>query len=380
MSESSSGEKSFAPTEKRRRDAAQKGDVLRSRELPTVIAILVGAAWLKFQGPQLLVGLEEVTRLGLVWDRGLLEDFSPSRLLGPILKAVFFPVLTLACAVMVATVASQLAFADGRFNGSNLAPKGSQLNPLSGLKRMFGPNGWIELGKGIAKVGLLGTIAYAWGMMQFQTLAGLGRGELLGQLLLAWDAIISLLFALAGGLLIIALVDVPIQMVRRTMRLRMSHQDMRDEHKQSEGAPEKKAAQRQRQRELAMGGVRSAMNQAQFVLTNPTHFSVAMTYDPDKASAPIVLAKGRGEKAMAIRELAAEMQVPMIEYPALARSIYFTTRERQIIREELYAAVATVLAFVFSLKRGERPAQPAIHVPIELRFDGDGRPDPSARV
>ena len=380
MSESSSGEKTFAPTEKRRRDAAQKGDVLRSRELATVIAILVGAAWLKFQGPQLLVGLEEVTRLGLVWDRGLLEDFSPSRLLGPILKAVLFPVLTLACAVMIATVASQLAFADGRFNGSNLAPKGSRLNPLSGLKRMFGPNGWIELAKGIAKVGLLGTIAYGWGRMQFQTLAGLGRGELIGQLILAWDAIISLLFALAAGLLVIALVDVPIQMVRRTMRLKMSFQDMRDEHKQSEGAPEKKAAQRQRQREIAMGGVRSAMNDAQFVLTNPTHFSVAMTYDPDKASAPIVLAKGRGEKAMAIRELAAELQLPMIECPALARSIYFTTRERQIIREELYAAVATVLAFVFSLKRGERPPQPAIHVPIELRFDGDGRRDPSAKV
>lgn len=379
MSESS-GEKSFAPTEKRLRDAAKKGDVLRSRELATVVAVFVGAGWLKFQGPQLLAGLEEVTRIGLVWDRRFLEDFSPSLLVMPIFKAVFIPVMTLACIVMVATVVSQIAFGDGGFNGGNLAMKGSRLNPLSGLKRMFGPTGWIEMVKGVAKVGLLGTIAYFWGVMQLDEMAGIGRGDLIGQLMLAWDAIISLLFALAAGLLVIAMIDFPVQWVRRMMRLKMSHQDMRDEHKESEGAPEKKAAQRQRQRELAMGGVRSAMGEAQFVLTNPTHFSVAMTYDPEKASAPIVLAKGRGEKALAMRELAAEMKIPVIEYPALARSIYFTTRERQVIREELYSAVATVLAFVFSLKRGEKPVQPAIHVPIELRFDGDGRLDPSVSV
>lgn len=379
MSESS-GEKTFAPTEKRLRDAAKKGDVLRSRELATVVAVFIGAGWLKFQGPQLLAGLKEVTRIGLVWDTALMEDFSPSLLLMPILSAVLVPVLTLACIVMGATLVSQLAFSNGRFNTSNLAMKGSRLNPLSGLKRMFGPTGWIEMAKGVAKVGLLGTIAYYWGVMQLDEMSGIGRGDLLGQLILAWDAIISLLFALAAGLLVIALIDVPIQMVRRMMRLKMSFQDMRDEHKESEGAPEKKAAQRQRQRELAMGGVRSTMSEAQFVITNPTHFSVAMTYDPEKASAPIVLAKGRGEKALAMRELAAELKIPVIEYPALARSIYFTTRERQVIREELYAAVATVLAFVFSLKRGDKPVQPPIHVPVEMRFDGDGRLDPSVSV
>ncbi len=379
MSESS-GEKTFAPTEKRLRDAAKKGDVLRSRELATVVAVFIGAGWLKFQGPQLFAGLQEVTRIGLVWDRRFLEDFSPSLLVLPIMKLVLPPVLTLAAIVMAATVVSQLAFSNGRFNPGNLAIKGSRLNPLSGLKRMFGPTGWIEMAKGVAKVGLLGSIAYGWGVMQMDKMSGIGRGDLVGQLMLGWDAIVSLLFALAAGLLIIALIDVPVQWVRRMSRLKMSHQDMRDEHKQSEGSPEKKAAQRQRQRELAMGGVRSAMGEAQFVLTNPTHFSIAMTYDPDKASAPIVLAKGRGEKALAIRELAAELGIPMIEYPALARSIYFTTRERQVIREELYSAVATVLAFVFSLKRGDKPVQPPIHVPIELRFDADGRPNPIGSV
>lgn len=373
---SESGEKSFAPTEKRRREATEKGDVLRSRELSTLVAILVGTAWLKFQGPLLLKGLEDVARIGLTWDRATLEDFSPSRLFFPVVEAVLLPLLTLAGAVMAATVVSQLAFADGRFIGANLMPKGSRLDPIAGLKRMFGMNGWIEIAKGIVKVGLLGGIAYAWARSEFTQLSSLAHGDLKGQLVLAWGAIVSLLFWLCGGLLLIAMVDFPVQALRRLNRLRMSHQEMRDEQKEAEGAPEKKAAQRQRQRELAMSGIQSAMRSAQFVITNPTHFSVALAYDPEKASAPIVLAKGQGEKALAIRELAMEMKVPMLEYPVLARSIYFTTRERQVIREELYAAVASVLAFVFSLKRGENPHLPVIHVPIEMRYDASGRLDP----
>lgn len=375
---SDDAEKTFAPTEKRRREAAKNGDVLRSRELPTAISVLVGAAWLKFQGPVLLEGLKHVTRLGFTWDRGMLEDFSPSRMAYPVLEAVLVPILTLAAAVMVTTVASQLVFADGRFNGGAIMPKGSRINPLSGLKRMFGPTGWIEMGKGIAKVGLLGAIAYSWATSEFARLTGFAHADVYEQLVLAWNAIISLFFALAAGLVVIALIDLPVQIFRRMQRLRMSLQEVRDEHKESEGSPEKKAAQRQRQRELSMGGMHAAMREAQFVITNPTHFSVALAYDPGKASAPIVLAKGQGEKALAMRELAAELGVPVLSYPALARSIYFTTRERQVIREELYAAVASVLAFVFSLKRGEKPSRPVISLPIEMRFDTDGRPDPKA--
>jgi flagellar biosynthetic protein FlhB len=169
-----------------------------------------------------------------------------------------------------------------------------------------------------------------------------------------------------------------VQWLRRMLRLRMSHQELRDESKEAEGSPEKKQAIRQRQRLYAGGAVAKAMREAQFVLTNPSHFAVAMTYDPARAAAPLVLAKGRGDKALAMRQLAAELGVPALECPALARSVYFTTRENQVIREELYAAVAAVLAFVFSLKRGEAAQLPPIEVPLALRFDGEGRPDPRA--
>ncbi|WP_309622755.1 EscU/YscU/HrcU family type III secretion system export apparatus switch protein [Novosphingobium sp.] len=376
-----SGEKTFAPTEKRKRDAALKGDVLRSRDMANAAALLAGAAWLKFAGPWLFGRLAQGARAGLQWDRAALEDFSPGAAMARLALDVAAPVLLLALGVMAAVLAVQLGPADGRWVAANLAPKASRIDPLAGLGRMFGAAGWIEAGKGIAKVLLLGAIVWTWSRAHLADLIGLGRVAALGPALaLAWQALTGLLLLLAGGLLLIAMADFPIQWVRRYLRLRMSQQELRDEHKESEGSPERKAAQRQRARHYAGGAVARAMREAQFVLTNPSHFAVAMAYDPAKAAAPIVLAKGRGDKALAMKQLAAELAVPTLEYPALARSVYFTTRENQMIREELYAAVAAVLAFVFSLRRGESPARPAIAVPLALRFDVEGRPDPAANT
>lgn len=153
----------------------------------------------------------------------------------------------------------------------------------------------------------------------------------------------------------------------------MSLQDMRDEQKESEGSPEMKSARRQRQRDLARGGVAKAMKDAQFVIVNPLHFAVALTYDPALAPAPVVLAKGRGETALAMREIAGEQGLPLLEYPQLARAVYFTTQPNQMVREELYVAIAALVAFVMALKRGARPRRPVVDVPPELRFDGDGK-------
>lgn len=380
MAEETPGEKTFAPTEKRRKDAAKNGDVLRPRELGIAIGVLASAAWLQFAGPWLLDSLSRTARIGLRWDRASLEHFDATSLIHAALLTALPPVLTLGAVLMAAALVSQLGLGEGRWVGGNLAPKASRLNPLSGLKRMFGPQGWIELGKGLAKLALLGTIAYVWVKGRLPAITGLGGGELGGQLAYSWDTLLALLYALGGGLVVIALVDYPVQYLRRMMRLRMSLQDLKDESKESEGSPERKAAIRQRQRQIAMGGLASAMKEAQFVITNPTHFSVALAYDPDKAPAPVVLAKGRGEKALAMREMAAEMAVPMLSSPALARSVYFTTRENQMIREELYAAVAAVLAFVLALKRGDAPPQPQVDVPLELRFDAEGRPETRMRT
>lgn len=379
MAEETAGEKTQAPTEKRLREAAKNGDVLRSKDLAVAATMLAGASVLKLAGPWLFSGLEGAMRSAFTWDREAIDQFDPGRILFSLGLALLPPVLVFGVVVAVAALVSQLGLSgQGRFIPTNLVPKAQRLNPASGLGRMFGAQGWIEVGKGLLKVALLGVIAWAWAKGRIAALAGLGAVGLSGQLAYGWSSITSLLFQLSGGLIVIALMDFPIQWVRRQRRLRMSLQDIKDEAKESEGSPEAKGARRNRQRQIAMGAIAGAMRKAQFVITNPTHFAVAITYDPDLAPAPVVLAKGRGEKALAIRELAAEYELPCLEYPALARSVYYTTRERQMIREELYVAVAGVLAFVLSIGRGEHRPAPRILVPANLRFDADGKEDPEA--
>ena len=372
------GEKSFAPSEKRLRDAAKRGDVIRPRELAIAASMAVGGAWLLLAGPWLLDLCERLIRQSFTFDRAALDDFAPDTMLTGALVAALPPIAVLGLGIVAISLIAQLSFGQGRWLGGNLAPKGSRINPMSGLKRVFGPSGWIEMAKGLAKVALLGVIAWVWAQGRIDAFARLGRGDVFAQLSWAWNTIVLLLFWLSAGLFLIALIDLPIQLFRRNKRLMMTLQDVRDESKEAEGAPEKKAAIKERQRKIASGGLVPAMKQAQFVIANPTHFAVALSYDPAKASAPILVAKGRGDTALAIRDLAAEYAVPVLHYPALARSVFYTTRERQVIREEHYVAVAALLAFVLALKRGEKRPNPEVSVPVTLRFDVDGRLDPKS--
>ncbi len=370
----SADEKTFAPTAKRKREAIERGDVLRSRDLTVAVGTAVGVGWLIVAGPWVLHTLTQAMRTGLKWDRAGLDRFEPGTVLRDMLGAALAPVLVLGGLIVGASLFVQLGLGDGAFVASNLAPKASRLNPASGLARMFGVQGLIEITKGVVKLGLLGTLCYLWLRPRLAGLVGLGAGQLQGQLGYAWTAITTLLVWLAAGLMLIALSDYPIQWLRRQQRLRMTLQEVRDEHKETDGSPENKAAIRRRQRAIAAGSARKAVREAQFVLTNPTHFAVALSYDALAAPAPVVTAKGRGETALAIRELAAELGLPVLEYPALARAVYYTTREREMIHEDLYVAIAAVLAFVLSLKRGESPPAPHVDVPLEVQFDAEGNP------
>ncbi len=381
MAEETPGEKVFDPTPKRRADAAQKGDVLRSREVATAAALATGAAMLAAVGPWLADSTAGVARLAFRFDKSELDAFTPGAMLSGAAAALLPPIAALGLAAAGMTLAAQLLLGEGRFVPGNLAFKGSRINPLAGLKRMLGVNALIELGKGLVKVALLGAIAWGWARSHLAGLMGMGAGDLHAQIGYGLDAFASLMGLLLLGLAVIALLDYPLQVFQRNKRLKMSLQDLRDETKQAEGSPEMKSARRQRQRALARGGVAKAMQDAQFVIVNPLHFAVALTYDPARAPAPLLLAKGRGETALAMRELAAEAGLPVLEYPTLARAVYFTTRENQMVREELYVAIAALVAFVMALRRGDRPRRPAIEVPAALQFDGDGRltPAPASR-
>ena len=376
MAEETAGEKTFAPTQKRREDAAKNGDVLRSRELATAASAGAGALALWGLGSWLTEGMASTARAGFRFDRAALDGFTPGALLGDAALAALPPVLALGAIVAVTATASQLLLGqDGRWIAGNAGFKARRINPLSGFKRIFGMQGLIELGKGLAKLALLGGIAWVWAKGRMGELLALGSLPFEAQVARSIDAFSSLIGALLIGLVVIAAIDYPLQRFQRDKRLKMSLQEVRDENKQSEGSPEMKSARRQRQRDLARGGVAKAMKEAQFVIVNPLHFAVALTYDPARAPAPLLLAKGRGETALAMREIAAEEGLPVLEYPQLARAVYFTTRPNQMVREELYIALASLVAFVLALKRGQRPRRPVVEVPQGLRFDGDGKPE-----
>ncbi len=373
MSEESTGEKRFDPTPKRKSDAAKKGDVLRSKEVATAAAMAAGTFTLAMVGPWLFSSLKSVAIASFRFDLLTLNEFAPGTRFAEAASAILPPIFAIGLAVITITVGSQMLLGEGRFVPENLKPKGSRINPMSGMKRIFGTQGLIELGKSILKLGLLGSIAWYWITNNIDGLLGIGRGTLEAQLAFAWDGAAALVGLLVVGLLIIAVIDYPLQRFQQNKRLKMSMQDMKDENKQSEGSPEMKMARRQRQRDLARGSVGKAMKEAQFVVVNPMHFAIALTYDPNLAPAPVVLAKGRGETAMAMRELANEADLPVLHYPQLARAIYFTTRTNQVVREELYVAIASLVAFVLSIKRGEKPKVPHVEVPEALRFDADGK-------
>lgn len=371
MSESA-GEKTQDPTAKRKQKAQEDGDLIKSRDFGAALIILLGCGWMILMGPQLLSGIKEVMQASFSFGRGDIESFQPWK---PLATAGWKLAPSMGALLAIAffgAIASQAALGSLHWNGKLLQPKGNRVNPGSGLKRIFGANGWIELGKSLLKVVLLGSIGVWMLWSASATTMGLVSSNLSQAIGALGDTFSTLVFVMAGGLLLIAGIDLPIQIIRHMNRLKMSMQEVKDEHKETEGSPEAKSAQRHRQREMAKGGLRGKLADANVVLTNPTHFSVALRYTSGKDQVPVVVAKGRGEIALAIRELADELSVPRIELPPLARAIYFTTRENQEIRDDLYMAVATVLAFVFGLNRVAGGQMPNVTVPDSALYDENG--------
>ncbi len=377
MAESEGGEKTEEPTQKRLKQSAEKGDVLQSKELGTALVMIVGAGWIALGGPLLVQGLAELLRGSLSFGREAVDNFEPAATLAAQVGRIILPLGLLFGATIAAAVGAPALLGAFGFRWGAIAFKPDKLNPLNGLKRVFGAQGLVELLKSLAKVAVMGGIGWWLLSSRLKGLTTMGRGDIRGTMIELGHSFVFAVIVMAMGLVIIAGIDVPAQIIRRTSRLRMTKQEVKDEHKESEGSPELKGAVRRRQMEASRRSARSAVAEASVVLTNPTHFAVALRYRPGQDAAPIVVARGRGATADAIRQLAEEAKVPMLRYPQLARAIYFTTRAGHMIREDLYIAVATVLAFVFNIDRAMAAGitQPEVDVPTEARFDENGRPD-----
>ncbi|MBU1825042.1 MAG: flagellar type III secretion system protein FlhB [Alphaproteobacteria bacterium] len=368
-------QKTEQPTPKKLADSAREGDVLMSRELATALMMLAAAGWIVAAGGWFVQSAGDLLRRGLTLTASDVADFAPAEALMRNGTEILLPLASLFALALGAAVAGPALLGSFGWRGKALHFKGNRMNPMTGLKRMFGLQGATELGKALAKVLLLGTIGYWLVGRNLPAIMTMASTDLLAAIGLAGQAIGHAMLVLAGGLVVIALIDVPVQWLQRNKRLMMSKQEIKEEMRQSDGAPELKQAQRQRAHDILSGSARKAVSDATVVLTNPTHFSVALRYRPGVDAAPVVVARGRGDVALSIRELARGANVPLLEYPQLTRAIYFTARAGRVIPDELFVAVATVLAFVFQLERmvAEGHGQPVVDVPPTHRFDPDGR-------
>ena len=368
-------QKTEAPTPRRRQEAEREGDLLQSKELGTALVLTAGALWIWLAGPLFAGACEKLFTEGLTFTRSDVVDFDPRRAVLRLLIPVALPVAALFGLALLGAALGPAALGSLGFRSGAFAFKSSRINPLSGVKRIFSLHGLIELAKSLAKTLVVGVVGYWLMARHIGILFGLAETDIRSSAAELGKLFLLALAALAGSLLLIALIDVPSQIFQRNRRLRMSKEEVREDMKQTEGSPEVKRAIRQRQQEVLSGSARKAVREATVVLTNPTHFAIALRYDPMRDGAPVVVARGRGETAQAIKALARDGAVPMLEYPQLARAIYFTSRAGQVIAEDLFIAVATVLAFVFRLDSAlaEGLEQPSVLVPEGKRFDENGR-------
>ena len=369
------GEKTEKPTQKKLQDAAKKGDILQSKELATALVVMAGIGWIAVTGPSIVESLSQMLIEALRFRREDIMDFAPAARGMSLLTGIALPVGGILLATTLAAIAGPAILGSLGFRPGAFAPKASKLNPAAGLKRIFGMQGLIELMKSIAKVALLGSIGVWLIWDRLTAIIGLGSSGLAPAMSELGNMFIMTCLIMAGGLFLIAGIDVPAQIMQRSKRLGMSKQDIKDEHKESEGSPELKGHIRRRQFEVLSGSTRQAVAEASVIITNPTHFAVALRYKPGQDAAPVVVAKGCDAIAAAIRELADQNGVTVLQYPDLARAIYFTSRAGQIVNEGLYMAVATVLAFVFRVENrmASEIDRPFISVPDDLRFDADGQ-------
>ncbi len=370
------GERTESPSQKRLEEARSKGHVPRSRDLGAATVVLVGGVGLYTLAPHTGVQLLALMRDGLSLSRADLGD-SATMLqrfehgAGQGLLAVA-PLLAL---LLAAAVLAPLMIGGWTFSSEALTPDFSRLDPIAGLGRIFSLRGLIELGKALARFLVVALVAVALLSKQFRSFAGLGAEAPSAGIVHALALIGLALIALAGALAVIAAVDVPLALWQYQRALRMTRQELREEHKETEGSPEIKARVRRLQQQQARKRMMQQVPKADVVVTNPTHYAVALRYDEQRMRAPIVVAKGVELIALTIRTLALEHQIPIVEAPPLARALHASCELGGEIPAQLYAAVAKVLVYVYQLRAARRRATPPPRPPlIELPAQPPGPP------
>ena len=377
MAEDTGQERTEDATPRRKQQAREKGQIPTSRELNSMIMMMVSAGAMALLGPGVVRGIKELTVWNLSVSREKIFDVSSMYLLleDSLLHAVasmapFFIVM------LVAAFVGPLMLGGFNFSAQALALKWDKLDPVKGLGRVFAIKGLVELIKALVKFLIIGTVAVLFLYQQFDNYLMLGSESISVALPHTVHLLIWAFITIASSLILIALVDVPFQIWDYNKQLKMTFQEIKDENKDTEGNPDVRGRVKRVQREIAQRRMMQEVPKADVIITNPEHYSVALKYDPKTMVAPVLIAKGVDIIAMQIRRVANENNVPLLEAPPLARSLYHTTELNAEIPVGLYLAVAQVLAYVFQLRKSSaKQNQYTNHkmkdldIPDDLQYD-----------
>ena len=373
MAQDSDLERTEQPSERRLAKAREEGQVARSRELASFALLVSAGAAIWISGDSMMSQLAGAVRSGLTLDAA--AAFDPAAMITRLSEqttGMLIAVAPLLGLLTLVAAGAPMLLSGWMFSWDSLQPDFGRLNPLRGLGNLFSMNSLIELAKAIAKVVLIGAVA-VWVIRHNADAAFQLMREPIGVALGHGGRMVAHSFlVVAGSLLIVAAIDVPFQLWNYKHKLRMSRDELRDEAKELEGDPQVKAAVRSAQREMARKRMMAQIPKADVVVTNPTHYAVALKYEAESMRAPRVVAKGAQLLAGRIREIAAEHRVPILEAPPLARALYHHTEIGDQIPEKLFTAVAQVLAYVFQLRQYREhggmapPELRTVEVPAEL--------------
>jgi flagellar biosynthesis protein FlhB len=369
MAEDSDLEKTEQASDKRLEKAREQGDVPRSRELATCTVLFASGLGLLMMGEQLSQSLKDTLSTGLQFDRAL--AFEPNLLflkISEMISALLIAFAPFALLLVCVAVASPILIGGWVFSHQAFLPQLNRLNPLQGIANLFSKNAAVELIKSILKTMLVAAVAYQVISHEMEPILSLSLLPLKSSIAEVSHLMLTAFLSIVSALVLIAAIDVPYQLYHYANKLKMTKEEVRQESKESEGNPEIKAKIRQQQREMAKRRMMAEIPNADVVITNPTHYAVAIKYQDNGMRAPVVIAKGSDLVALKIREIAADYQITVMESPKLARALYAHTDLGDEIPEALYSAVAEVLAYVFQMRvfqkeggfRPEIPKAPAV--------------------
>lgn len=374
MAEESDLEKTEPASPRRIEQAREEGQVPQSRELSTFLVTMTGVATLWLFGGWMADRLYGLLRRAFAFEREM--AFDHVLMLDGLniqLSGALLTLMPLFLTLMVAAVASPIALGGLVFSSKALGPNFGRMNPIKGLGRMFSVHGLAEMVKAMLKALLIGGVAATVLWMSKDHLFDFMVEPLEVAMPDFADTVAFTALLITSSLGLLALMDVPFQLWQYHKKLRMTKEEVKREGKEQEGDPQLKGRIRAMQREMARRRMMSEVPKADVVVTNPTHFSVALKYDADKMAAPVVVAKGRGELALKIREIARENNVALLEAPPLARALYTHCELEQAIPATLFTAVAEVMAYVYQLNHwvanGGLPPQPPAELPVPEGLD-----------